>query len=187
MMRWMSSTGGSSPLARGLLSFILQMKMSGGIIPARAGFTSAVTPTPTLTRDHPRSRGVYHIRQLSSTDRRGSSPLARGLLSPCTYQPFPFRIIPARAGFTRSSARDACREPDHPRSRGVYGTPLTGSLTEQGSSPLARGLRVLRFNDVIGSGIIPARAGFTYCSQETDRRDADHPRSRGVYLMAYSA
>ena len=50
---------------------------------------------------------------------------------------------------------------DHPRSRGVYTVVTNGSLTNAGSSPLARGLP----NDIALTtqirGIIPARAGFT--------------------------
>ena len=53
--------------------------------------------------------------------------------------------------------------------------------TNEGSSPLARGL--LTRTMVAGSilGIIPARAGFTYRFPGTPQQAADHPRSRGVY------
>ena len=50
---------GSSPLARGLLA------LSGGtegrvwIIPARAGFTIKERDGELISKDHPRSRGVY--------------------------------------------------------------------------------------------------------------------------------
>ena len=36
------------------------------------------------------------------------------------------------------------------------------------------------------SWIIPARAGFTATSTVRFRRPADHPRSRGVYFIAFS-
>ena len=51
----------------------------------------------------------------------------------------------------------------------------------RGSSPLARGLRVQRRHQVSGSGIIPARAGFTWRRRPRSDGSADHPRSRGVY------
>ena len=50
---------GSSPLARGLLDHQQVLVGDGGIIPARAGFTSAPTSAGRRRRDHPRSRGVY--------------------------------------------------------------------------------------------------------------------------------
>ena len=72
--------GGSSPLARGL-----RHPLGGGargprIIPARAGFTAPSPPPAAPAGDHPRSRGVYLNRTSSEPMRRGSSPLARGLL-----------------------------------------------------------------------------------------------------------
>ena len=51
---------GSSPLARGLQPLFLTVYYTGGIIPARAGFTLPLTTIAEWFRDHPRSRGVYH-------------------------------------------------------------------------------------------------------------------------------
>ena len=111
----------------------------------------------------------------------GSSPLARGL--PLTALPGagPFRIIPARAGFTAAGPcrRTACT--DHPRSRGVYGLYLTPTEKRSGSSPLARGLRRSGRQDALVLGIIPARAGFTRRAPRWGTSHRDHPRSRGVY------
>ena len=56
-----------------------------------------------------------------------------------------------------------------------------------GSSPLARGLRVIRRRRVGGVGIIPARAGFTPAVGGVAHSSADHPRSRGVYNRARSS
>ena len=50
----------------------------------------------------------------------GSSPLARGLRVRGRREQTPWRIIPARAGFTSLSVRTNRVPPDHPRSRGVY-------------------------------------------------------------------
>ena len=52
---------GSSPLARGLPYRAAPMVAQAGIIPARAGFTSAGMDALTLAQDHPRSRGVYTV------------------------------------------------------------------------------------------------------------------------------
>ena len=51
--------GGSSPLARGLLEILSGNSFSGGIIPARAGFTIWPRSQSLSLKDHPRSRGVY--------------------------------------------------------------------------------------------------------------------------------
>ena len=50
---------GSSPLARGLLEMDADPALPRGIIPARAGFTSACATRGRRPWDHPRSRGVY--------------------------------------------------------------------------------------------------------------------------------
>ena len=70
-------------------------------------------------------------------------------------------IIPARAGFTRTSLVVVVDLADHPRSRGVY--------------------RVYAPDDLGVTWIIPARAGFTRLARFVSLLAADHPRSRGVY------
>ena len=70
---------GSSPLARGLQVLHRDVENLYRIIPARAGFTVWSVLTGRLTRDHPRSRGVYGTLGGTHGDCYGSSPLARGL------------------------------------------------------------------------------------------------------------
>ena len=72
---------------------------------------------------------------------------------------------------------------DHPRSRGVYGTSTRRNPLKLGSSPLARGLREERCIGEEATRIIPARAGFTLGDPGPGRLLADHPRSRGVYIV----
>ena len=115
------------------------------------------------SRDHPRSRGVYLVVMRRMGTRRGSSPLARGLRKPFPSKSRNTRIIPARAGFTLSSAISQMTLRDHPRSRGVYVERVMGVSLE--------------------AGIIPARAGFTTCAPWSDWSPPDHPRSRGVYAF----
>ena len=195
---------GSSPLARGLLRGAPQDQPVEGIIPARAGFTRRPRRPPVPAGDHPRSRGVYHDPNSEAYSTGGSSPLARGLRAIWGTTCAPGRIIPARAGFTRSCGAPGCRGLDHPRSRGVYAVAPPGGLPRpvdhprsrgvyapssrcrgptSGSSPLARGLRHAPVLAGRGSRIIPARAGFTQPSQRAHFARADHPRSRGVYLF----
>ena len=152
-----------------------------GIIPARAGFTSAGRQGEGDARDHPRSRGVYQISIYVRDFHTGSSPLARGLRFQATIFGLCSRIIPARAGFTRERSRLAWVVRDHPRSRGVYRSPHGTRPHGKGSSPLARGLHIRTRHHPPKLRIIPARAGFTDCRNIIGRIHGDHPRSRGVY------
>ena len=93
--------------------------------------------------------------------KRGSSPLARGLLSGLICIIIRKGIIPARAGSTSSPPGKAPILRDHPRSRGVYIDKRAGSEDKNGSSPLARGLPIYLNSDHFNIGIIPARAGST--------------------------
>ena len=151
------------------------------IIPARAGFTCSTTYPTTSQWDHPRSRGVYPTTSGQSGGDAGSSPLARGLPRTSTSTNAGRRIIPARAGFTRTGSARHAPPRDHPRSRGVYFSSCATSGTWNGSSPLARGLQRLRSMEARGRRIIPARAGFTRPGRKYSWWRQDHPRSRGVY------
>ena len=152
---------GSSPLARGLHEREADDSGPGGIIPARAGFTSSRPRACRSCKDHPRSRGVYAMSACDQTTSPGSSPLARGLQRQKQRLHRQYRIIPARAGFTSLVRAMLSHLPDHPRSRGVY----RHSMHTHGNR----------------NGIIPARAGFTGRVRRRDRHGRDHPRSRGVY------
>ena len=175
------ATRGSSPLARGLLRGGVCGDRAQRIIPARAGFTGIQTVVMAVVGDHPRSRGVYAMETGEITAVEGSSPLARGLpLLQATDEPVEW-IIPARAGFTRSTRGRRRSSRDHPRSRGVYDVQGGGCGHGLGSSPLARGLPVLAASAQRADGIIPARAGFTAAVRSPWHGCSDHPRSRGVY------
>ena len=174
---------GSSPLARGLLLIRRVDLVAWGIIPARAGFTGQRRGDPRRVRDHPRSRGVYSYTRVRRRLRKGSSPLARGLLVYKRDEDGDLRIIPARAGFTNTRPIVKTMLSDHPRSRGVYTRTIPHTLRHTGSSPLARGLHHLASLIHGAPGIIPARAGFTHPRGDPPRRGPDHPRSRGVYLL----
>ena len=172
---------GSSPLARGLLPALDPLPDWAGIIPARAGFTARRAPSRWPPADHPRSRGVYRIREHYPWADMGSSPLARGLLADGAQEQARGRIIPARAGFTHRRAGVGQSHQDHPRSRGVYAPLVRAEPKRGGSSPLARGLPVVGPVDGDDDRIIPARAGFTRQPRGRCSGGRDHPRSRGVY------
>ena len=114
----------------------------------------------------------------------GSSPLARGLPGRVRQHRPQRRIIPARAGFTRVHERYPRRRPDHPRSRGVYWDRLVSNHAEEGSSPLARGLRKKHYGELFQGGIIPARAGFTTLSlMRSPPRGGSSPLARGLRIL----
>ena len=131
---------GSSPLARGLPGGLTLHAGLCRIIPARAGFTRRRRAHRGHARDHPRSRGVYRRPSRTWLTVRGSSPLARGLRHSQNRLSFLVRIIPARAGFTSTTAGWCPPPRDHPRSRGVYSRRGVNFPRHRGSSPLARGL-----------------------------------------------
>ena len=176
-----ANRNGSSPLARGLPTLLEATVRPHRIIPARAGFTAVGRPDYRRARDHPRSRGVYERPDAFLVELEGSSPLARGLRTRRHITQVSIRIIPARAGFTRTSAACRGRGRDHPRSRGVYSSATSPSASPPGSSPLARGLPNPLRGAVLGPRIIPARAGFTGWAGRPGPPPWDHPRSRGVY------
>ena len=173
---------GSSPLARGLPKTSVQGGHVMGIIPARAGFTPCRTRQCSRSADHPRSRGVYGDAISYADLMKGSSPLARGLRARGRPGPPTGRIIPARAGFTRTRGRRPGGGSDHPRSRGVYRLEVSPPRLPLGSSPLARGLPRACEPPHPRRRIIPARAGFTPQRRKALGLFRDHPRSRGVYF-----
>ena len=172
---------GSSPLARGLRTGGAVSGRGTRIIPARAGFTCPPRRSLLGRRDHPRSRGVYGRLPYQVVAGFGSSPLARGLRIQMRLELRHVGIIPARAGFTRSSPPGSSPVTDHPRSRGVYAPAGLVRVDVGGSSPLARGLLRVPASRGGYQRIIPARAGFTRTPDRVRLPAPDHPRSRGVY------
>ena len=177
----LDTTGGSSPLARGLLTQYAKLNPRKRIIPARAGFTASHQRTSGSRSDHPRSRGVYALGEADGDGAVGSSPLARGLQIFHHRLDMLDRIIPARAGFTCRSSASHLPHRDHPRSRGVYRDGQWEDGEPLGSSPLARGLHAAVYRQACDYRIIPARAGFTGVMVRLIAECPDHPRSRGVY------
>ena len=92
--------GGSSPLARGTQDVVWASKVSGGLIPARAGNTFACCTYREQRRAHPRSRGEHSHTLPFTVPRLGSSPLARGTRKGWNGQGKQAGLIPARAGNT---------------------------------------------------------------------------------------
>ena len=153
------SVEGSSPLARGP-PYDWRVELEPvGLIPARAGTTMEASSSRTFTRAHPRSRGDHCRVIMSRMFIRGSSPLARG--PPDVNQRIfdASGLIPARAGTTTSDCGCGRQLWAHPRSRGDHWRCGWWWGLRVGSSPLARGPRLLVQLLVRYIGLIPARAG----------------------------
>ena len=95
------------------------------------------------------------------------------------------RIIPARAGPTRSPCRTSRRRPDHPRSCGANRPESQTRASQPGSSPLVRGQPRLLQPARPDPRIIPARAGPTQVLRITTHPMADHPRSCGANSSSF--
>ncbi|SUE26804.1 Domain of uncharacterised function (DUF2825) [Nocardia farcinica] len=90
-------------------------------------------------------------------------------------------LIPARAGSTSTATRHCSAGRAHPRTRGEHDSPGRAGVQARGSSPHARGARVLLGAPPFGAGLIPARAGSTLVYSRPSRRIRAHPRTRGEH------
>ena len=91
---------GSSPLARGTLGARRKPYRSDSA--------------------HPRSRGEHCFKVNAKSESSGSSPLARGTSRVLLPPIHPVRLIPARAGNTRTPAATEEVHSAHPRSHGEH-------------------------------------------------------------------
>ena len=117
----------------------------------------------------------------------GSSPLARGPRRCGGERVLVRGLIPARAGTTKDFTAQLAAKGAHPRSRGDHLVSWTGLMALWGSSPLARGPRVLRLPQSPRPGLIPARAGTTNLPVTSAAETGAHPRSRGDHRSPRTA
>ena len=172
---------GSSPLSRGIPRQRCIHQQPLRIIPALAGNTTPARYAHSSWPDHPRSRGEYSCPSQHPEGRLGSSPLSRGIQRYIVADNDEARIIPALAGNTKALGFVLIHRRDHPRSRGEYVDRWNDRVKVYGSSPLSRGIPVVRPSQFLLSGIIPALAGNTVFVLFSPIATTDHPRSRGEY------
>ena len=178
---------GSSPLARGTPAHWQRIGHRRRFIPARAGNTAPTRGSWGGRPVHPRSRGEHSLPPRPAIRAVGSSPLARGTRLPDRGGEQPRRFIPARAGNTWPGSPPTTPGTVHPRSRGEHRLPPACGPVRDGSSPLARGTRILTQNEGRRKRFIPARAGNTTSSAGCAIAPAVHPRSRGEHPEARPA
>ena len=115
---------GSSPLARGIHQNSSCASYDLGISPACAGNTYALSKCFCQIQNQPRLRGEYLKWPDQSAIRKGSAPLARGILYMSLAVTGVIRISPACAGNTAMVEDSTGDYKDHPRLRGEYSKKL---------------------------------------------------------------
>ena len=110
---------GSSPRVRGKRPSGSSTGTRLRIIPARAGQTRRSPSSHTRVPDHPRTCGANTHTFFLERQTHGSSPRVRGKRHDAVTPIVRRRIIPARAGQTRSRSPHSSPYPDHPRACGA--------------------------------------------------------------------
>ena len=160
---------GSSPHARGAQVLVLGDGAAVGIIPACAGSTRMGRMSAYCRWDHPRMRGEHAAGAWWEPQTKGSSPHARGARAGRGQLLIKGGIIPACAGSTRSPEWGRAFSRDHPRMRGEHSRLPPLASKSRGSSPHARGARLLHHQLLGLIGIIPACAGSTKAKAKIDK------------------
>ena len=156
-----------------------------GLIPARAGKTPAPTPEAPAQPAHPRAGGENIGVSSVAASPLGSSPRGRGKPRDAVQAFRIFRLIPARAGKTRTSGRPYCSPWAHPRAGGENISCHESDTLAGGSSPRGRGKQWRARTWQPSDRLIPARAGKTFGLEEDSALvDGSSPRGRGKPLIA---
>ena len=106
-------------------------------------------------------RGEHLTARTEALNNKGSSPHARGTPIGRITSLISGGIIPACAGNTDTTNRQANLDGDHPRMRGEHYDAVQKMVNQKGSSPHARGTRLAAAREHRLYGIIPACAGNT--------------------------
>ena len=128
---------------------------------------------------HPRACGENGRDFGDPLVRRGSSPRVRGKRRRPRGGDLARRLIPARAGKTRTGRAPARASRAHPRACGENPRAHRTRPGGHGSSPRVRGKLQTSFSLIIGVRLIPARAGKTRESKAVPAGYWAHPRACG--------
>ena len=154
-----------------------------GIIPAYAGNTHRMNQRAARHGDHPRVCGEHTMASSGVRACSGSSPRMRGTLVQSVDAERGDGIIPAYAGNTSPSIRQAATRRDHPRVCGEHIEYKVEGANSQGSSPRMRGTRFRQLEVRRRPGIIPAYAGNTSLLTRFSSMSQDHPRVCGEHFI----
>ena len=181
------SNAGSSPRARGTPSPERRAGSPPRFIPASAGNTREQPAVRMKAAVHPRERGEHFGMPIVRLRVNGSSPRARGTLFEVEREHDVTRFIPASAGNTAPPPRSSTTRAVHPRERGEHRPYWRQISSSRGSSPRARGTRVVKQPEDRRTRFIPASAGNTCPAPRTTRVRSVHPRERGEHTSANAA
>ena len=170
---------GSSPRGRGKHGGGCLDLRHNGLIPARAGKTDAANDEGVCWPAHPRAGGENVKVRVLTPYEGGSSPRGRGKQKADAEALKQFRLIPARAGKTRSTPTDPWSCQAHPRAGGENYERKTGQPITAGSSPRGRGKPDEGTLCVVSVRLIPARAGKTSGGRTIPGVPGSHPRAGG--------
>ena len=173
------SRGGSSPHARGTLGFRQLQRRRQRFIPACAGNARANSRGWNRMPVHPRMRGERELAKDRKHGMVGSSPHARGTLSPVEPCSAECRFIPACAGNAAVLQVSPAEVSVHPRMRGERRDVVLRGLSLGGSSPHARGTPPLPHAQPTQRRFIPACAGNAVPQSKWTLMMPVHPRMRG--------
>ena len=175
---------GSSPRGRGKRNQPRRAHPAGRLIPARAGKTSHGPDHRLASTAHPRAGGENDHENILTIPQKGSSPRGRGKRGGKVGLPIGARLIPARAGKTRSSGTGFPCGTAHPRAGGENSS-ITGLDDDRrGSSPRGRGKPRYLGYPRQRERLIPARAGKTAGRHEPRAIVWAHPRAGGENHLA---
>ena len=173
---------GSSPRVRGKQQIATIKSATGGLIPARAGKTGCSYGFRRRHRAHPRACGENKANSRTTQWGTGSSPRVRGKPRDDPQGCARGRLIPARAGKTKSPLGALLAPRAHPRACGENRAVSMRVDVRGGSSPRVRGKRRRAPPGPVVPGLIPARAGKTRHLIAGQRGELAHPRACGENL-----
>ena len=153
-------------------------------IPTRVGYTEQHSILRHRNRFIPTRVGYTNGTVSKQRVCHGSSPLAWGI--PLVKPPLGghVRFIPTRVGYTDRIRKLDRSSTVHPHSRGVYMGYCMDILPYRGSSPLAWGIRQIRWVDCdTKHGSSPLAWGIRNPEESNRTAGTVHPHSRGVYIF----
>ena len=131
--------------------------------------------------DHPHLRGEYERQVVARHIDRGSPPLAWGIPSKLMKREIGLRITPTCVGNTVLSFAVIVCDRDHPHLRGEYKEVPRVDDDDEGSPPLAWGIRMASSLAVHRPRITPTCVGNTIALANEEAPMWDHPHLRGEY------